>query len=108
MSLSAFLAENALSVENVKFVASKRFLSDELDDKGKRKPMEWEIKAITGTEDEALVVRISQIESRLLGITGILDIANTTINEKAANHTLALDHIPVLGSLAPTTIEIKA
>ena len=42
MSLSAFLAENALSVENVKFVASKRFLSDELDDKGKRKPMEWE------------------------------------------------------------------
>ena len=59
-------------------------------------------------QDEALVVRISQIESHLLGITGILDIANTTINEKAANHTLALDHIPVLGSLAPTTIEIKA
>ena len=59
-------------------------------------------------QDEALVVRISQIESRLLGITGILDIANTTINEKAANHTLALDHITVLGSLAPTTIEIKA
>lgn len=59
-------------------------------------------------QDEALVVRISQIESRLLGITGILDIASTTINEKAANHTLALDHIPVLGSLAPTTIEIKA
>lgn len=59
-------------------------------------------------QDEALVVRISQIESRLLGITGILDIANTTINEKAANYTLALDHIPVLGSLAPTTIEIKA
>lgn len=59
-------------------------------------------------QDEALVVRISQIESRLLGITGILDIANTTINEKAANHTLALDHIPVLGSLAPTTIVINA
>ena len=59
-------------------------------------------------QDEVLVVRISQIESRLLGITGILDIANTTINEKAANHTLALDHIPVLGSLAPTAIEIKA
>ena len=59
-------------------------------------------------QDEALVVRISQIERRLLGITGIMDIANTTINEKAANHTLALDHIPVLGSLAPTTIEIKA
>lgn len=59
-------------------------------------------------QNEALVVRISQVESRLLGITGILDIANTTINEKAANHTLALDHIPVLGSLAPTTIVINA
>ena len=38
MSLSAFLAENALSVENIKFVASKRFLgcllytSDAADD----------------------------------------------------------------------------
>lgn len=54
MSLSAFLAENAIAVDHVKFAASKRFLSDELDDKGKRKPMEWEIKTITGTEDEAL------------------------------------------------------
>ena len=54
MSLSAFLAENAVAVENVKFVASKRFLSDEQDYKGNRKPMEWEIKTITGTEDEAL------------------------------------------------------
>lgn len=54
MSLSAFLAENALPVEHIKFVASKRFLSDEVDKDGKRKPMEWEIKTITGTEDEAL------------------------------------------------------
>lgn len=58
-------------------------------------------------QEEALVVRISQIESRLLGITGILDIANTKINEEAANHTLALDHIPVLGSIAPSTITIS-
>lgn len=59
-------------------------------------------------QDEPLVVRISQIESRLLGITGILDIANTKINEEAANYTLELDHIPVLGSIAPTTITISA
>ena len=58
-------------------------------------------------QEEALVVRISQIESRLLGITGILDIANTKINEEAANYTLALDHIPVLGSIAPSTIAIS-
>lgn len=48
MNLSAFLAENALAVENVKFAASKRFMGDD------GKPMQWEIKTITGTEDEAL------------------------------------------------------
>ncbi len=48
MSLSAFLAGNALRVENEKYVASKRFL----DENGQ--PIAWEIKAITGAEDEAL------------------------------------------------------
>ena len=48
MNLSAFLAENALAVENVKFAASKRFMGDD------GKPVLWEIKTITGTEDEAL------------------------------------------------------
>ena len=47
-NLSAFLAENALPVENIKFAASRRFLSPD------KKPMEWEIKAISSTEDEAL------------------------------------------------------
>lgn len=59
-------------------------------------------------QDEPLVVRISQIESRLLGINGILDIANTKINEEAANYTLKLDYIPVLGSIAPTVITINS
>lgn len=58
-------------------------------------------------QDEALVVRISQIESRILGITGILDIANTKINNVAANCTLTLDHIPVLGTITATTATIS-
>lgn len=48
MSLSAFLAQNAVKVENIKFAASPRFL----DEAGK--PMQWEIKTITSTEDEEL------------------------------------------------------
>lgn len=48
MSLSAFLAGNALKIENVKCVVSKRFIDEN------KKPVEWEIKAITGAEDEAL------------------------------------------------------
>ena len=47
-TLSAFLAENALTVEHVKFPASTRFLDE------KKKPMEWEIKTISATEDEGL------------------------------------------------------
>lgn len=55
MSLSAFLAPNALGVENVKYIASPRFLSDQIDEKTKKPiPEAWEIKAISGTEDEAL------------------------------------------------------
>ena len=48
MSLSAFLAENALPVDNVQVAVSPRFLDEH------QKPMEWVIKTITGTEDEAL------------------------------------------------------
>lgn len=48
MSLSAFLADNALPVENVRYITSKRFR----DENGK--PIAWEIRAITGTEDESI------------------------------------------------------
>jgi len=48
MTLSAFLAENALKVENIKFTPSKRFLDEDGN------PIQWEIKTITGTDDEAL------------------------------------------------------
>lgn len=47
-NLSAFLAQNAVKVENVKHVVSKRFL----DKNGE--PIPWEICCITSTEDEAL------------------------------------------------------
>lgn len=46
--LRAFLRENALQDENVKYAASRRFVGED------GKPMEWEIKSITSEEDEAL------------------------------------------------------
>lgn len=45
--LSCFLAQNALKSENVMYVASNRFLNG-------KKPIEWEIKALTSDEDEAI------------------------------------------------------
>ncbi len=58
-------------------------------------------------QEESLVVRISQVESRLLGISGILDITNTKINDVAANFTLSIDHIPILGELDASTATIS-
>ena len=48
---------------------------------------------------EQTVVRISQIETRLLDVAGIIDIANTTINGVAENLTVGADTVPVLGSV---------
>ncbi|CUH95869.1 hypothetical protein P22_1955 [Propionispora sp. 2/2-37] len=44
-----------------------------------------------------LVIRISQIESRLLGIDGIVDIQHTTINGVEENLTLGVDELAVRG-----------
>ena len=46
-----------------------------------------------------LVVRVSQIESRLLQLDGIVDVMNTTLNGVAGNFTLNLDAIPILGTI---------
>ena len=46
------------------------------------------------------IVRISQIETRLLQITGIIDIRNTKINGVEQNLSLVNDEVPVLGSVS--------
>lgn len=48
-------------------------------------------------------IRIGQIESRLIDITGILDVAHTTINGETANYTLPADSVPLLGTMSATT-----
>ncbi len=49
--------------------------------------------------EERLVVRISQVESRLLQIEGILDVANTKINNKAANYVAGADTVLLRGEI---------
>ena len=52
-------------------------------------------------EDPAatLVVRISQIESRVLTVPGVIDVSGTTLNGSAANITLGVDNIPGVGAV---------
>ena len=47
-NLSAFLAENALKVQNIKHIVSRRFVNEDM------KPVVWEIACITSGEDEKL------------------------------------------------------
>lgn len=53
---------------------------------------EWENRTTT-------VIRISQIESRLLDVEGILDVADTQLNETGGNLELPEDKIPVRGEI---------
>ena len=50
-------------------------------------------------EDGKLVVRISQIENRLLNIEGVLDVAKTSINGAESNLTLGQGELPVFGGV---------
>lgn len=53
----------------------------------------------TWEDVEGVVVRISYIETRILGITGVLDIQNTLINGQGQNLLLGVNNIAVLGSV---------
>lgn len=52
----------------------------------------------TWADNPYLVVRVSQIETRILSIPGIVDIWNTQINGKSDNLTLGKYEVPVYGS----------
>lgn len=52
-----------------------------------------------GWQEQEVVVRKTQIESRILGITGIVDITRITLNGKEENIILSEGDIPVLGEV---------
>jgi uncharacterized phage protein gp47/JayE len=53
----------------------------------------------TWEDESALVVRIAQIESAILQVTGVLDITGTTLNGGVTNLILTDVQIPVLGTV---------
>lgn len=50
-------------------------------------------------KEENLIVRINQLEARVLNISDILDISDTTLNGNAANITLNSEEIPIKGTV---------
>lgn len=53
--------------------------------------------AHTWADVDGLIVRASQIETKVLNVAGVIDITGTTINGGTANVSLPLNAIPVLG-----------
>lgn len=74
-----------------KFEDLKSYIEEVIDGYFKNLAKTWQ-------ESDTLVVRISQIESAILGITGIIDVSNTSINGGKVNIELDPDSIPVRGT----------
>lgn len=49
----------------------------------------------TWDKEDNLIVRLSQIETRLLGVSGVLDIVNVKLNNTSGNISLQSNQIPV-------------
>ena len=54
----------------------------------------------TWTETSNLVIRISQIETRILGIRGVEDITNTELNGRQENLIMEPHEVPVFGGVS--------
>lgn len=74
------------------FEAAKEYITAAVDRYFKELSSQW-------ADSSSLIVRISQIETRILGCAGVLDISGTTINGSAQNMQLAADEIPVRGEI---------
>ncbi len=53
----------------------------------------------TWEDENGIIVRISQIEARILNIDNVIDISDTKINNGTSNIELSSNQIPVLGIL---------
>ena len=74
--------------------SAKSYVMDAIDKYFKELGQEWE-----NADDNGLIVRISQLESKILGCECVLDIQETTLNGSTSNLSLAVDEIPVRGTV---------
>lgn len=52
------------------------------------------------SESTQTIVRVSQIENRILGVDGVIDVSGTKLNGTASNMTLTEFAIPKLGGVS--------
>jgi Uncharacterized homolog of phage Mu protein gp47 len=74
------------------FTEAESYINEELDDYFLELNKTWQ-------SVDNIIVRISQIESRLLDLEGIIDIYDTTINGSSSNYVVAANSIVVRGDI---------
>lgn len=72
--------------------STKSYILKAIDDYFGEVSREWE-------DSNNLIVRISQLESKILACEGVLDIQGTTLNSSTSNLSLAANEIPVRGTV---------
>lgn len=58
-----------------------------------------ELRALWEEAEGSLIVRVSQIENRLLNLDGVLDVTDTTVNGSESNLALKQGELPVFGGV---------
>lgn len=58
-------------------------------------------------EDDNTIVRISQIEARILNVEGVADLFNTKINDKEENLNLGTEEVPMFKEVVLSEKEIN-
>ena len=81
---------NLTFTEGWDWEAIKPYVEQTIDEYFKELVVAWD-------SSDNLIVRISQIESKILGLTGILDVGGTTLNGVAQNLVIDSDKIPIRG-----------
>lgn len=86
------IATNITYQEKWNWESAKTYILNAIDQYFHEINQKWD-------ENDNLIVRISQLESRLLDCEGVLDVSGTTLNGSASNLSLATDEIPVRGTV---------
>ena len=92
------LATNITYESGWSWESAKVYIEATIDEYFKELAKTWD-----ETDDKTLIVRVSQLESRILNCAGVLDIQDTTINGVSTYLQLAKNQIPVRGSVTDGT-----
>ena len=84
------ITANITYQEGWNWESAKSYILNAIDQYFYELSTEWD-------EHDNLIVRISQLESRILDCPGVIDVADTTFNGSATNLSLNADEIPVRG-----------